>query len=77
MGLVFLVGPEVLVLLEPVAEGAFRADVETGFLGFESLVFEDFVALLEKEMPELALLKGFRNRRDAFFVGMILVPQSI
>jgi hypothetical protein len=48
-------GPEVLVLLEPVADGALHADVVTGVPGLDPLVSWDLVALFEEELPELAL----------------------
>jgi len=52
-------GPDRVIALEPLADGALHADVVAGVTGAVPLVFENLVALLEEEWPEF----GFGNVR--------------
>ena len=53
-------GPEGVMFLEPVADGAVHADVVASVLGLDPLVPEDLVALFEEVLPEVAVGDGFR-----------------
>lgn len=70
-------GPDVLVLLEPVADGAFHADVEAGVSGLDPLVFEDLLALSEEILPEIGLGDGLGDvGRGALAVGVLVLCEG-
>jgi hypothetical protein len=69
-------GPEVLVLLEPVADGALHADVVTGVPGLDPFVFQDLVALFEEELSEPALGEGTDYPLVVFFCTSFVVTAS-
>ena len=74
----FFGGPDQVVALEPLADGALHADVVAGVLGAVPLVFEDLVALLEEEGPEFGCgdVRGdFRGRTFAVAV-LVLVEDG-
>jgi hypothetical protein len=54
-------GPVGVVLVEPLADAAVHADVEAGALGFEPLVLEDFIKLVQDAEPEGFVGKRFRD----------------
>jgi hypothetical protein len=66
----------VLVLPEPVADGALHADVVTGVPGLDPLVCWDLVALFEEELPELALGEGTDYTLVVFFCTSFVVTAS-
>jgi hypothetical protein len=69
-------GPEVLVLLEPVADGALHADVVTGVPGLDPPVSWDLVALFEQALSELVLGEGTDYALVVFFCTSFVVTIS-
>ena len=78
MGAVLGRGPEGVVLPEPFADGAVDADVLPLLLGLNPLVFQDFIALIQEILPQVAVGKGFRRFGDlgngaGFAVALVLL----